>query len=339
MLVVGCFTLSQYDRKINFLCLKLICVFFVFIIGWRHQVGGDWFTYEIMYDQIASLDLRLAASYTEPGYGIINWLSYQYGLGIHYVNLFSALIFIYGVFFLCSKSPQPWFALLVSTPYLLVVVGMGYTRQSVAIGLAMVALIKLIEHRPWRFVALIVAAAFFHKSVVILFGLLPLALPNIKIGKLFFILLAVFSAGLLLVIDRLGGMWELYVSQDMESDGGLVRVLLNVVPAVCFLLIRHKWQKRWPSSYSLLLWLSIAALALFPLQFLASTAVDRISLYIIPLQIIVFSSLPLLFNGAYKFICIFIIVIGYSAVYLVWLNFSYWAQCCWIPYNNYFFLN
>lgn len=52
-----------------------------------------------MYVQIASLDLRLAASYTKSGCGIINWLSYQYGLGIHYVNLFSALIFMYGVFF------------------------------------------------------------------------------------------------------------------------------------------------------------------------------------------------------------------------------------------------
>lgn len=56
---------------------------------------------------------------------------------------------------------------------------MGYTHKSVEIGLAMVALIMLIEHRPWCFVTLIVAAAFFHKSVVILFGLLPS--PGVRI--------------------------------------------------------------------------------------------------------------------------------------------------------------
>lgn len=334
-IITACLTLSQKDRHVNYIFLKLVFVLLVVLIGFRHQVGGDWVNYQAIFDNMQGANLLQAMVTTEPAYGFMNWLANQFNLTVHFVNLGCALLFVWGLARLCMKQPQPWFGLLISIPYLVSVVAMGYTRQSAAIGLAMVALVMLIEHRPWHFVALIVAAAFFHKSVVILFGLLPLALPNIKIGKLFFVLLAVASAGLLLVIDRLGGLWNLYVTQGMESDGGLVRVLLNAVPAVCFLLARHKWQKRWPFSYSLLLWLSIAALVLLPLQFLASTAVDRISLYLIPLQIMVFSSLPLLFNGVSKFICIFAIIIVYSSVYLVWLNFSYWAQCCWIPYDNF----
>lgn len=339
LLVVGCFTLSQHDRKFKFFFLKLACIFFGFFIGWRHQIGGDWFTYEIMYNQIASFDWRLALIYTDPSYGITNWLAYQLGLGIHYVNLFIAFIFIYGLFLFCIKLAQPWLSILVSTPYLLIVVAMGYTRQSAAIGITMIGFIFLLKHQPWRYIGFILFAATFHKTAIVMLIFLPLGFPHLNIGRIFFILMFVTGAGLLFIMERLSGMWDLYINQGMESDGGLLRVLLNVLPAMCFLILRKKWQIRWPDSYRFLLWLSVAALLLLPLQFLASTAVDRISLYIIPLQIMVFSNLPLLFSGTVRYLCVIGIVSGYSSIYLIWLNFSYYAECCWIPYNNILFIN
>ena len=55
-------------------------------------------------------------------------------------------------------------------------------------------------------------------------------------------------------MERLSGMWDLYINQGMESDGGLLRVLLNVLPAMCFLILRKKVAKiRWPDSYRFLL--------------------------------------------------------------------------------------
>ncbi len=332
--ICACVTLSQRDRRINYFFLKLLLLFLVFFIGFRHQVGGDWGNYQDIYDMVTDATWQQAIVITEPGYGFINWFFYQLGLTIHFVNFFCAILFIWGLGRLCLSQPQPWFALLIAIPYLLSAVAMGYTRQSVAIGISMVALVMLLEQRPWRFVTLIIFAALFHKTVVILFVLLPLALPQLQIGKLLIVGFFAVCSGLLLVMDRLGGMWDLYVSQGMESDGGLVRTLLNVIPAIFFLLIRKKWQQLWPNSYPLILYLSLAALVMLPLQFLASTAIDRVSLYIIPLQLMVFSGIPMLFDTVTRYVCYYGVVILYSAVYFVWLNYSFWAQCCWIPYNN-----
>lgn len=318
---------------------KFFCLMLVVFVGLRHQVGGDWFNYQDMYDQISNLSLFQSLIYTEPAYGLINWLMYQVGLSVHFVNLICAVVFISGLGYFCLKLPQPWFALLISTPYLITAVGMGYTRQSAAIGFGLISLVMLFEKNTWRFLFFIFLGALFHKSVLVMLMLLPLTLPKFKLGRLVFIGLLSLLLGVFFVLDRLAGMWNLYVTQGMESDGGLVRILLNLIPALCFLSTISKWRNRWPKYYKLLLWFSIGALILFPLQFLVSTVADRVSLYIIPLQIMVFSCLPLLFEGRQQYLCLSFIFVLYSCVYLVWLNFSNWAQCCWIPYNNFLFTN
>ena len=124
----------------------------------------------------------------------------------------------------------------------------------------------LLKHQPWRYIGFILFAATFHKSAIVMLIFLPLDFL-LNIGRIFFILMFVTGAGLLFIMERLSGMWDLYINQGMESDGGLLRVLLNVLPAMCFLILRKKWQIRWPDSYRFLLWLSVAALLLLPLQF------------------------------------------------------------------------
>lgn len=328
------FTISQTDRQLGHVFFK-VALFLIFIlVGLRDHVGGDWENYQFLFDALHGQELAQALDASDPAYGFLNWMTHQLGLTVHFVNLSCALLFTWGLGYFCLKQPQPWLALLIAIPYLISAVGMGYTRQSVAVGISMAALITLVELRPWRFVGLILCAALFHKSAVILFVLFPVAMPQLQLGRLFVIGLFTSGLALVVVLERLGGMWELYVSQGMESEGGLVRVLLNVVPAICFLLFKDKWQQRWPSTYKLALWLSVMALMLLPLQFVASTAVDRISLYIIPLQLLVLARLPLLFEWKTQYVCCYGLVLAYSMVYLAWLNYSPWAQAAWIPYSN-----
>jgi hypothetical protein len=62
----------------------------------------------------------------------------------------------------------------------------------------------------------------------------------------------------------------------------------------------------------------------------SSTAVDRLALYVMPLQIAVLSRFPLLFGPAGT-----VIVALYSlAIEFVWLNFTTHARF-WIPYQIY----
>ena len=37
--------------------------------------------------------------------------------------------------FFVRRQPMPWLGLLVAIPYLVIVVGMGYSRQAIALGL------------------------------------------------------------------------------------------------------------------------------------------------------------------------------------------------------------
>ncbi len=337
-LVLLIFLISQFDREFNHTSLKFFLLFVFLYIGFRHQVGGDWYSYLIIFEEIRHVSFFQAITLTDPAYASVNWLTQKVGFTIHFVNLFCAFLFTLGFGYFCLKQPQPWLVLLIAFQYLITVVAMGYTRQSVAVGISMAALIALVELRPWRFVGLILCASLFHKSAVILFVLFPVALPQLQIGRLFVIGLFTSGLGFVLVLERLGGMWDLYVSQGMESDGGLVRVLLNAVPAIGFLLFKKQWQQRWPSTYKLALWLSVMALVLLPLQFLASTAVDRISLYLISLQLLVLARLPLLFQWKVQSLFCYGLVVLYSLLYFIWLSFSYYAQESWIPYNNLLFL-
>ena len=65
-----------------------------------------------------------------------------------------------------------------------------------------------------------------------------------------------------------------------------------------------------------------------------STAMDRVSLYFIPLQVAVFASLPVLMRSRFepKFMTLMVIAY-YASVYIVWLGFAAWAYM-WLPYEN-----
>jgi hypothetical protein len=126
-----------------------------------------------------------------------------------------------------------------------------------------------------------------------------------------------------------------YEERDYDSEGALVRVLMNVVPGLAFLLM----QKRFAfSDFDRVLWrnFSYAALASLALLFLvdSSTAVDRVALYLFPLQIAILARLPsALTNQVVPSAPAMLSVIMYSAaIQFVWLNYATHAAA-WLPYG------
>jgi hypothetical protein len=63
----------------------------------------------------------------------------------------------------------------------------------------------------------------------------------------------------------------------------------------------------------------------------SSTAVDRLALYVMPLQVAVLSRFPLAFG---RRMGTFIVVLYSLAIEFVWLNFATHARF-WIPYQVY----
>lgn len=273
---------------------------------------------------------------SDPGYALLNWVSAQLGWGIYGVNLISGGLFCLGLTAFCRRQPYPWLALAVAIPYLVVVVAMGYTRQAVAIGLAMLALVALADRRRLVFVLWLGLAATFHKSAVIL---LPLAArPDNRYWP--WTAAWVCATGLLfyylLVSEQIDALYRNYVEAEYASQGAQIRVFMNALPAVLFLAMRSRFPLM-GDERSLWSWVSLLALG-FVLAYAlspSSTAVDRLALYLIPLQLFVFARLPAVLRQPFGYGAVVWAVVGYyAAVLFVWLNFADNAPS-WLPYRFY----
>ena len=310
----------------------LVGVLFALMMGMRHEVGGDWFNYLPHFRDSASRDFMEVMSRSDPGYYGLNWLVARTGGSIYHVNLFCAAIMMWGTVVFCRRQPNPWLALLAAVPYMLVVVGMGYTRQAVALGFALLGLVALGDGRIRSFVIWIAIGATFHKSAVLLLPIAALASSRNRLMTAGLVGLTTLMLYYLLLADASEALWENYVEAEYKSEGGLIRVLMNVVPAVLLILF-HKHLVPNLQERKLWLWIAVFALACLPLVGMASTAVDRVALYLIPLQLFVFSRVPRLASSVRVRTPLVLGVVGYyTAVLFVWLNFAVHSGY-WLPYQ------
>lgn len=312
-------------------------VLFYTLVGMlRHETGGDWITYEAIYDDIRPDTLAYALVRSDPAFGLIVWLSAQIGGGLYLVNGICCLILALGVARISLTFREPWLAVLIAVPYLLIVVGMGYIRQGAAIGLMLLALASLDRSRPVRTIAFLVLATTFHSSAAITFPLFVIAL--IRRNKAFAVLalaigLLAFVFFLMPQLDRLEAG---YIDAEYGSSGALVRVLMGVAPALLILL---RWRSFPTSPRVQSVWLLIAlvnfgALAAFALS-PSSTAVDRLALFVSVIQLAAFGEIRALLgvSDAMALLVRLLLIALAAAVQLVFLVFAVHADQ-WVPYRS-----
>ena len=323
-------------NKFNFFNYLLLFLL-TFIIGFRHEVGGDWFIYlpYIEYAKWYSFEETITKS--DPAYSLLNWFGGNIFGGIYFVNFVCGLIFSFGLIYYCKSLPRFWLAITVAVPYLITVVSMGYSRQGVAIGVALIAISYLEKQKIFSFVFYITISALFHKSSLILLLISFFLINNKnKIMLTITITLSIVILYYLILAESLDKLITGYIESEYNSSGALIRVLMNALPGGLFLLSKNKLIIE---KYKKKIWtiVSYISLIFIPILFLSpsSTAVDRIALYLIPIQLFYWSYFPDLFknnvNGVY-YICIL-----YFFIYIVWLFFSVHSYL-WIPYNNILYL-
>lgn len=307
------------------------------LVGLRHQVGGDWLNYENHYRDIRSYSLSMALLKGDPGYYLTLWIAAKLDWGLHGANFIFSLLFSSGVISFCRRQPRPWLALAVAVPYLVIVIGMGYTRQGVAIGLGLLGLVALANQRNRQFVMWIAIAATFHKSAVLLVPLAVLATPRGRIWTGFWVGITAAVLYWVLLADSVDALVTNYVDAEYKSEGAAIRIAMNVLPAVLLLLFRNRLV--WSSPDERNLWCLMALMAVASAGWLAvsaaSTAVDRIALYLIPLQIFLFTRLPdVLGRGRNVRIWTVAVVAYYALVQFVWIFFAAHSKS-WLPYQFY----
>ena len=327
---------SRVGQKITFAWLA-VGVLMMFFIGYRHQVGGDWNNYLRHFRLAQGEHFNDVILNSDLGYVYLNWLMGKWGLGVHAVNLVCGTIFTIGLFAFARRQPYPWLALVIAFPYVVIVLGMGYTRQGVALGFIFLALNALQALEFKRYIIFIALATLFHKTALLL---LPVGMFYFGYGWIFRILAIVAATYALydaLVAESVDALWVNYVDAKIVSQGAKIRVLMNLVPSLIFLIYWKNWK-----AISSLFWVwfvfAIGSIISIFLVDIASTAVDRITLYVLPIQIYVFSHLPIIMQKQLHAKLTMISVLAfYTLVLFVWLNFALHARY-WLPYQNVLFV-
>jgi hypothetical protein len=324
---------NHRNERVMFVIATALTALF---IGLRYQVGGDWGAYRAMYNQIYFQTLIDSLRVTDPGYAMLNWIFSRNDIGVWAVNLVCGILFMAGVGRLAAHQTAPWLAVVVAVPYLIIVVAMGYTRQAAAIGVICFGIADASERSLGRLVIYVAVATLFHKTAILLLPVMiaPVATKKPLVGLLgcvfFVVLFLVFlsSTSTELVTN--------YAQSNYDSQGATIRIAMNVLAASVMLLMRNRmtlspYQRSFWTYNALLAFASVPAL----LSLSASSGVDRLSLFLIPLQLVALSRLPAAWgrtpatSAALTFG-----VIAYSfAVQFVWLNYATNVNA-WLPYDN-----
>jgi hypothetical protein len=306
-------------------------------IGLRYEVGGDWSTYLAQFESMQGKVLRLGILENDFAYALLNWIIANIGGEIYLVNLVCAGIFCWGLIAFCRVQAIPWLALLLAVPHLIIGVAMGYTRQGVAIGLAMLAITRLMNGSLLRFIMWIAIAALFHKTALFLILLAVFSGMKNRIATIALVLISSAILFTLLFKNYLGQMVEGYLGLGYSSSGAGIRVALNALLAALFLLFTRRFNLD-PNMRGFWLFMAWSALLFVPLLMISpsSVAVDRIALYWIPLQLFIISSLPDVFgsSGRQNHVWVFIIILFSALVMSVWLFFADHSYA-WLPYRSY----
>jgi len=306
------------------------------VIGLRFEVGMDWSSYLTHIEKARAQNWVEALQTKDPAYGLLNWVSVSVGAEIWLVNLVCAFIFVSGLIAFCRKLPNSWLALTVAIPYIAIVMAMNYTRQSAAFGFVLWGLIAILDGRFFRFTILLLLATTFHKSAALLIPLAALASTRNRLWIFFWIIITTFLAFVIFLVESSDRLVDEYINAELASDGGWIRVTMNAIPAFIFLLFR-KYLGLHERQIKLNYWLSISSLIFIPAMIISpsSAAIDRVALYFQPIQIVVFSYLPIaLRSSGMARIATLLVICAYSLILFVWLNFSNFHDS-WLPYKWY----
>ena len=310
--------------------IVLVAVAMAVIVGIRFEVGGDWESYLRVYQRAEQYDLsKWYEVSTDPAYAGLNYISNRFGFGVLGVNLVCGSIMMCGIAWFAQTQEDPWLVFVAATPYLIVVVGMGYTRQSVAVGLELMALVALFDKKQIRFLLFVAAAGAFHKSAFIL---LPLGcLGTESRGRWQYVLLIVgATAGLYFLLqEETTGYVENYIESDhYSSSGALIRLAMSAVASVLALVFHRQF---FDNNSERFVWGSFALVTFLALGMtqISTTAADRLGIYLIPIQMLVCGRINRLSPDSGVSL---VVVTAYAFALFVWLNYATHAFA-WIPYQ------
>ena len=337
--------LALYKNKIDNLSLLIIGTFLTIFIGLRFDIGSDWSNYQrhVLTD-FADLDFDQIFANLHPSYLFTLWISKKLNLGIFGLTTINAAIFVFGLLTFCRTLRYPLMGLLVSFPYLIVGVAMNNVSQASAIGLELIALSYFLKGKIRLFYLYIISSFTFHFTAIYLFSF-PIihSLRKIKNIKTQIGLSLSFLTFYIFLYDSIFKTYSSYYMYFVETEylaaGAAIKILILVSYASIYFLLKKNFKvDYWKSKLLTVLSISTFLMFIFFLTFPSTTASYRLSLYLLPIQLITADAITeskiLKISKSYWKL---LFTITYFTLLFVWLNFSN-NSVNWIPYKNLLFI-
>ena len=335
ILAVGAMLNREESGRTRVLFMLLASVPIAVMIGTRWKIGPDWNAYFDIFNYSKLFSLGESITHADPGYFILSWAVHQFHAPFWVLNCICGAVFTAGLAAFARRQPNPWLAVLVALPYLVIVVAMSGNRQSLALGFLFFALNAFEQEKLNRFLLLTIVAALFHGSVMLMVPLCLLTYSRNGLQRALLLLAAAilayyfFSRSFSVYAHR-------YSSEKIQSTGVAYRLAMNGLSALIFLVFQRRFGF---GEHERGLWRNISIVTLALVGFLvvvpSSTAIDRFLLYLVPLQFVVLSRLPSALDERRQSVGqVTLLVIAYAAaVQFTFLQFGTYANY-YIPYRS-----
>lgn len=316
--------------------LFLVALFYWLMVGFRFQVGMDWNNYLRIYDQTQLLGTEDIFFGREPGFAVLNWLAGEVGGGPVFVNAVAALVFCWGFFHVAKRCREPFLAVVVATPLLVVGFAMSGTRQGIALGIIYYLFATWENRRILSRMALVLLASLFHFSAV--FALIFVALStqtSIVVRSAGALIVGVI---ILLIIYFAPASMEIYTetyagARKLTAPGAIVQVGILAAAALVYFGYRKTWIVV-NGDNPLYRDLAMASIAALLFVAISSVAAYRFALYFWPMGMYVWGGVPAIIRSGVARALYRFTLVTLSVVMLVgWLSFAN-NSGAWLPYGN-----
>lgn len=317
------------------LFIFLAWLWLVFLIGFRFEIGYDWKPYLVHYELTKNSTLQYAIFSTDVAYGLINWIASNNALGIQFVNAVCAGAGLFPIFLLASRLKQPSLFLMALVPIYFIVIGMGSTRQFVAIGYVFLAVDYIYKADLKRFLLSCLVAALFHKTALVfvpayflcrLQGLKRyiLALSFLYLGGIYFYV----------VVDSLN--FTYYIKDQYASSGAIFRALFLTPPALAMLGLGREFFSCNIERF-VLKSCSIIVIAYIPVSIIGLVFIDRMILYLIPFVSLGYAKfLATIKTDLSRALYFVFCSLFFVTVFFLWYEFAN-SSDAWKPYSSFIF--
>lgn len=316
---------SRCSNSLRTIINMITIMLFMVTLGTRIEVGADWFNYINLYE----LDKWDPSFFTrvEFGYKAINVFSYNYFdsyLAVIFISTFILIFFSILGCVLCGVNP--YYFLVLTGPFHIVMSGMNYNRQALALSLIVIVVGLVFIYKKKSAIVVTFIAVTFHTSAILL---LPLPFYKTRLRFLLPISIALIA----------GISYQLYLeyrtlyldSSHYQSSGIILRLAYCILINLMLLKQVYKGIVVSQDNKRLIYISSLFVLAISMIAALSTTAADRIAYYSI-----IFSTLIWLKNWGVFSRLERIIPFFYSMTcFAVWAIYSHHAVL--YHYRSYIF--